>query len=137
MRGSTRNRLSMNGNKGQRHRMHHECIMNSCDYDTEEIDTRGYRASRETRKGSGQQTQRSGAVSLCSFCQIADFERGCREVCPSLFRKAVWRLSRSGDVRGEEREQRWHIPMARAQTRLTLPRCRVSVQRDLDAAFSE
>ena len=63
--------------------------MNSCDYDMEEIDTRGYRVSRETRKGSGQQTQRSGVVSLCSFSQIADFEHGCWEVCPSLFWKAV------------------------------------------------
>ena len=96
--------------------------MNLCDYDTEEIDTRGYRVSRETRKGSGQQTQRLGVVSLCSFCRIADFER-------SFFRKQFWRLSRSGDVRGGEREQRWRIPMARAQTRLTLPRCRVSGER--------
>ena len=65
--------------------MHHGFV----DYDMEEIDTRGYRSSRETRKGSGQQTRRSGAVSLCSFCRIAHFERGCREVCPLLFWKVV------------------------------------------------
>ena len=54
-----------------------------------------------------------------------------------FFGKRFWQLSGSEDVRGEEREQRWRIPMARAQTRLTLPRCRVSIQRDPDAAFSE
>ena len=51
-----------------------------------------------------------------------------------FFGKQFWRLSRSGDVRGEVREQPWRIPMAWAQTRLTLPRCRVSIRWDPDAA---